>query len=471
MQPRRSFALTALALCLPIAGVVGRLGAGAPSGGNSGFTIGADVIVGALSDVAKYGTIGGISAYAIGTTSCNIGDQLISWIDSGPNDNLHPVIAQNLYRLKNGRFEQIGQSWLKHGWCAVDGNLCGTCQSDGGCDYLGIGCSDPYGASLNGNQGDLGPRSQVNPSTGSFPFPFTAPAAPATIGRRLQVVMDDLNPALNTGAFYCAEGQYVQPEDALANNDNNNASYRRILVGALSGGSYTLSLTGQTYQQQPAIFAWKDNGLGVGIPDPNVTITTVDVTGDGRFLVGSKVSQNGDGTWHYEYAIQNLNSERAAATFAVPFGSGAGPTAVGFHDTFCHSGEPFSNADWATSTADGLVSWSTQTYAQNVNANALRWGTLYNFRFDATTPPVAGSGTIGLFKPASAESPALTAAVAIPVPSASPALVGDLNQDGVVDAADLTILLGAWSTADGDLNGDGTTDAADLTILLGAWSV
>jgi hypothetical protein len=45
----------------------------------------------------------------------------------------------------------------------------------------------------------------------------------------------------------------------------------------------------------------------------------------------------------------------------------------------------------------------------------------------------------------------------------------DLNGDGVVDAADLAILLGAWGTGGADLDGDGTTDASDLAILLGEW--
>ncbi len=49
-------------------------------------------------------------------------------------------------------------------------------------------------------------------------------------------------------------------------------------------------------------------------------------------------------------------------------------------------------------------------------------------------------------------------------------ILGDLDGNGVVDAADLSILLGAWGTATGDLNGDGTTDAADLSVLLGAWT-
>jgi len=46
----------------------------------------------------------------------------------------------------------------------------------------------------------------------------------------------------------------------------------------------------------------------------------------------------------------------------------------------------------------------------------------------------------------------------------------DLNGDGVVDGADLGLLLGQWG-ADGpaDLNDDGVVDGADLGLLLGAW--
>ena len=46
---------------------------------------------------------------------------------------------------------------------------------------------------------------------------------------------------------------------------------------------------------------------------------------------------------------------------------------------------------------------------------------------------------------------------------------GDLNDDGTINGADLTVLLGDWGGTDADLNGDGTVNGADLTILLGAW--
>ena len=48
---------------------------------------------------------------------------------------------------------------------------------------------------------------------------------------------------------------------------------------------------------------------------------------------------------------------------------------------------------------------------------------------------------------------------------------GDLNFDNIVNAADLSVMLGAWGTNDptADIDSDGTVNAADLSLLLGAW--
>jgi hypothetical protein len=54
-------------------------------------------------------------------------------------------------------------------------------------------------------------------------------------------------------------------------------------------------------------------------------------------------------------------------------------------------------------------------------------------------------------------------------PSSS-ACTGDLNNDRVVNGADLGILLGDWGgNNSSDLNGDHVVNGADLGILLGAW--
>ena len=50
---------------------------------------------------------------------------------------------------------------------------------------------------------------------------------------------------------------------------------------------------------------------------------------------------------------------------------------------------------------------------------------------------------------------------------------GDLNGDGIVDGADMGLLLSAWGTCRGcsaDLNGDGMVDGADMGLLLAYWT-
>ncbi len=51
------------------------------------------------------------------------------------------------------------------------------------------------------------------------------------------------------------------------------------------------------------------------------------------------------------------------------------------------------------------------------------------------------------------------------------AVPGDLNGDGIIDGADLGMLLSNWGgTGMGDVDGSGTVDGADLGVLLSAWS-
>jgi hypothetical protein len=336
---------------------------------------GPDVIVGSLSDVGNYGSSGGIYAYSLGTVSCNIGNVPLNWVAS---TNDHPVIAQNIYRLKNGRFEQIGMSWLKHGFTALTGSICATCNNPGTGSLLGIGCSDPYSSSLNGSQSN-GPRNEVNASTGVFPYPIAGsypPGNTTVIGRRIQCQANDVNPAMNAGATYYAEGQYVAKDDAAAGNKNNNASYRAITFAATT---FTGTLFGGTFQQQPAIMAWP-------AADPTVVTETVDWPGDGRFIIAKKVTNVGGGTYHYEFAVHNLNSHRSGRGFTVTFPAGTVISNAGFKDIPYHSGEPYSGTDWSVTINGDSINWATDLYAVNPNANALRWSTLYNFWCDATAP-------------------------------------------------------------------------------------
>ena len=438
------------------------------SGGPGSLLAGADVIVGAIPNVSTYTAVtsGGVTtmAYAFGTTSCNIGNAQLEWF--AQPDSRHPFIPMNMYRWKGGRFEHIGMGWGKHGFTALQQTLCGSCQSSGTGNYLGIGCSDPYSSSLNGSQSGLGTRTEVNASTGVFPGTYNSGAASAstTVHRRVQVNAVDLDPAQNQGARYVSEGHYIHAQDATAGNDNNNASWREFTVSATVGtnGSRGLTLTGATFQQKAAIEAWKTF-------EPAVTIVPVDVQNDGRFIVGYNVRDLGNGTWRYEYAIHNFNSHRSGRSFSVPVPAGVAVTNAGFKDINYHSGDPYDPTDWTISTSGGAVTWTGGTFSANQNGNALRFATLYNFWFDASTAGAAANGTIGLFRPGAAGDPA-SVTVALQGPSAPTAVVGDLDGNGVVNGADLGLLLNGWGLGGAtDLNGDGTTNGADLGLLLVNW--
>ena len=407
---------------LTLAGLAGFLPAA------SSAQIGPDIAVSDIFQTRRWGEVGGITSYSIGTEICNLGDDTADWV---AETNRHPVIAQNLYRLSGGRMEQVGLSWLKHGFSAVNGNACGvSCQQPGSSDLLGVGCSDPYDAFLNGDQegfgmfggGGLGPRAEVNATTGVFSYPYGRQGEGGdAIFKRLQVVSTDLQPDLNPGARYFVEAQYVTQDDAQAGNGNNNASYREVRVN----GDLTLSFEAPTEAAKPAVYAWRDI-------DPSVEITEIDVAGDGRIAVAAKATDLGGGQWHYEYAVHNLNSHRSGASFQVVVPQGVTVSNVGFHDVFYHSGEPWDGADWPESLpgADGgPLRWATTPFDSDPTANAIRWSSAYNFRFDADAPPATTAATLGLHRPGSpTEATALTVG-----PAAAESCGGDITLGLTID--------------------------------------
>lgn len=442
--------------------------------------VGPDVIVGDLPGMRYWGVVAGplpgtaddIVAYSVATTSCNIGTAQLNWIQS---NNQHPVIAQNLYRLKDGRFEQIGGSWLKHGFCALQDTVCSSTPgyppcvpAGGGCmNRLGIGCSDPYSSSLNGDQTLLGPRSHVNAFTGQFPYPFengapgffNPPAAPATIGRRLQAPVDAITPALNPGAVYWMEGQYVALDDATAGNGNNNASHRRVQFSTLS----SFSTVGTTQRQKPAIQGWKEFDTGVAL-------AILDVPSEGRFFLAGKAIDNGDGTWTYNYALYNMNSHASAGSITFDIGCGADVLDMGFSAPASHSGEIYSNAPWtATEASSGSVTFATETEAQNANANAVRWATAYTFWIKTNSAPGNGNVNIGLWR---APGGNLSAAGFL-VPGG--ACRADWSEDGGVNSSDISAYLANWLTdvlngaGETDYNCDGVVNSSDISAFLASW--
>jgi hypothetical protein len=381
---------------------------------DSGSVPGPDVVVGDVSGLQQFGSSSGTRVgLAVGTDSCNFGVQNLHWFANPDND--HPVIPQNLYRMSGGatndeRFEQIGQSNVKHAFTALTDNICGLgCNGVGGSN-LGSGCSDPYSASLNSGP-NLGSRAWINPFTGAYPrndsmTPNNSHSGHAHNGtsHRILTEISDLNTSVNVGATYYAEGQYVTPHEyawCQSNpgqcNMNNNVSYRRFNVSG-TGSPFAFSPVGSTQRAKAAIVAWTGATLVQIQPD---------AANDGIGTVGYKVTNPSPGVWHYEYAVYNQNLDRAIQSFSVPVGAGVTVSNIGFHAPPQHPGwtgdgtvgnAGYSSAPWAQTLGSGAMLWNSETFAQNQNANALRWGTLYNFRFDSNRPPATMNATVGFFK-------------------------------------------------------------------------
>ncbi len=391
-----------------------------PANPENGSVPGPDVVVGNLFDLSQWGENATHVGLAVGTDSCNFGTVDLNWLANPDND--HPVIPQNLYRMSGSatndeRFEQIGQSSVKHAFTALTQNICGLgCNGVGG-TRLGSGCSDPYDAGLNEGP-SLGSRAWINPFTGSYPrndgdvnnrnnnhSSHNHSSGPL---HRIMTLISDLTAASNPGATYYSEAQYVTPHEyahCQANptqcNMYNNASYRRFNITGGNGSAasrFTFSPPSATERMKSAVNAWPGATIVEVKPAPGV---------DGVMMVAYKVTNPSAGVWHYEYAVYNQNLDRGVQSFSIPIGNGVTLSNIGFHAPPQHPGSPFdgtvgntgfSSTPWAQSQTANAMTWSTETFAQNQNANAIRWGTLYNFRFDSNRPPQTNNATVGFFK-------------------------------------------------------------------------
>ncbi|MCB9837955.1 MAG: hypothetical protein H6813_01320 [Phycisphaeraceae bacterium] len=179
---------------------------------------------------------------------------------------------------------------------------------------------------------------------------------------------------------------------------------------------------------------------------------------DGRLYVAGRYSANviaydaATGAFD-EVVLDVADGLTSGDTFGIAFDSEG--------DLYVASGGQVLRADVAAHTVTGSIGVASiglvlgpdgALYAARGGANQI-----------ARIDPVADAVTDTAFLGAGAATPNLVNFFHF-----APSNPADLNGDGVVDTADLGILLGAFGSAGGaaDLNNDGVVDTADLGILL-----
>ena len=356
---------------------------------------------------------GVLDALAFGLQPLNHGDAPASWVTTTAQ---HPVIGLGLarYRVVNGasRVEQIGMSWARHITIPAlpSGAFCACAPSAGA--TLGPGCNDTLSATGSTLAANLGPRHEVTPHSGLHVHPHT-PASAGPFPGQLQFAPS----AVTTGAGerYVVEAHLVAQDDAANAATLDNVTWRELSVTG-SPSDPTFTLVGASRRGATVLDAWKEF-------DPRVQIVEWDSQADGRYQLAWCVTQTGPTTWHYEYALYNRDYTPGIGRFLVTVPPSAPPTNIEFHDVAYHAGDGLggvtqSDADWSASVivdpigdADTLQ-WTTPHVSQDPNANALRWGTTYAFRFDCARPPIPGSVVVEAFEAATgATAVALTAQV------------------------------------------------------------
>ncbi|MGH8171981.1 MAG: hypothetical protein ACREPX_02465, partial [Rhodanobacteraceae bacterium] len=333
----------------------------------------------------------------------------------------HPFLIWNLYRFNaNGSIEQIGRSGVKHAFVSVNVGCDDSCDHLGG-HALGRGCGDTYGTGNNDSPWDMGPRSEIVPATGVWGRCGSI-WDPGCTGndtgndndewtQRLKTKESQVDATVNVGATYLMDSWY------LARQDINIYNSMATVTGSPHFQGSQWSFSGQAnYRLGAAIDRWVDPAD----PGENAMNTELDVQ-LGHAKVAVKVTDNGDGTWRYDYAVMNFDFARAVVQGSG--GNGPDPRVVsnkGFDSLSIPAGGTIGATTFSNGTLDSSSMWAASTDGGNVTWTApeggtLDWGTLYSYSITSSAPPVAGSVTLHI---AQAGSPA-SYDVASLVPSAS----------------------------------------------------
>lgn len=365
---------------------------------------GRDVQLFSLQSLTAMGRTGtfpnGNNGVAMQTTSCNTGTSNIPWNQAMAET--HPMISFIVARREVGdtRITQISdRSYIKHGFLATNSSGCGSCQNPGTGSQLGVGCSDTYGTSNNGDNFWLGPADEFNPWLGEWEAtcshfdkgePNVAPAqqcdglrsltnTQATnlgpVGHRINVLDSAFNTAAAGWAYQAQYNVIAEPE---IERDNNTAwrSFTPTWSAAQNRWNFSTQ-AGTTYNS--ILSAWPGS----------VLVDVINGSDDGRVYIAYKITGPVNGLYHYEYAVHNRDNHRGIDAFRLPICPSARIVNVGFHDVDQNAGN-----DWTFANNGNEIAWTT-------GANPLNWNSFYNFWFDSDAAPQLTTCLLDQDKPGS----------------------------------------------------------------------
>ncbi|MBK8101172.1 MAG: hypothetical protein IPK26_29170 [Planctomycetes bacterium] len=373
-----------------------------------------------ISNISVVGVTATEVSCAAQNDMCNPGSVVIPWHAAGSSGQMgenHPKFGFMVAREFQGRFEQISdRSFCKHAFVSVNGSgVCGNCIDPGTGSVMGINCTDAYGVGNNSDPFWLGPAPEIDPWLGTWNrvgsyFDRGLPEVGTpnnTDGRRspinataTQVSMRILKTDLNLGgATYWYQIHLVHEGEAVANRGDNLMTRRVTFSG--SGNNWSSADSG-TPTHGSILSRWT-----------GATVTSGgNGNDDGRFYIGVKTT-NLNGTYRYEYAVHNVDNRRGAATFRVPVCANATVTNITFRDI-----DQNALNQWTSSRVGNELVFTAPAN------NSLDWNTIYNFGFESSAAP--GAGTL-LLDQARTGAGGLTVVVNGTTPGTGPSSSGSVN--------------------------------------------
>ncbi len=295
------------------------------------------------------------------------------------NNDQHPYLIWNLYRVVAGRLEQIGASGVKHAFWTINEGCTINC-GDGGIPgaenhILWPGCEDTYGVGNNDSPVDIGPRAEVNPRTGIFVSTGSffdqdgdgvLDNSSSALGEnRLRVLNTDLT---TPGAQYFFESWYVIRDDS---NIFNSMGIRPVTPSNTSSNFWDYPFG--AFVTGPAIDQWVPPATDPNTGSQNVTFQN---PGVGHLKLAVRSQALGNGLWRYNYMLMNFDVDHGITAFIVPVTGGILGN-VSVHDV---DHDPGNDWTFTTNTGQGLVFSAPP-------GNEIKWGTGYTFSFEIENAP------------------------------------------------------------------------------------